>query len=99
MWNACHRRCRAKNITNPRIAGLNMRSGDGWSNGGTPGRKPTRVRESRDSGLGSQNTMNAQRLVIVLLLIASAGTAAQAPRTPDWSRLEDETMKHFQALL
>jgi acetylornithine deacetylase/succinyl-diaminopimelate desuccinylase-like protein len=37
--------------------------------------------------------------VVVLVTILSATVLAQGPRAPDWSRLEDETMQHFQALL
>ena len=29
----------------------------------------------------------------------SAAVLAHSPPTPDWSRLENETMQHFQALL
>jgi len=35
----------------------------------------------------------------LFLLLASAALAAQAPRVPDWTRLQEETMEHFQALL
>jgi acetylornithine deacetylase/succinyl-diaminopimelate desuccinylase-like protein len=31
--------------------------------------------------------------------LAVAALSAQAPAPPDWARLEDETMRHFQALL
>ena len=38
---------------------------------------------------------------ISALTVVAAGVAvlAQTPRAPDWSRLENETMQHFQALL
>src|SRR6266699_3458825 len=40
-----------------------------------------------------------QHLIPVLLLISAAALAAQTPTAPDWTRLQDETMRHFQALL
>lgn len=36
--------------------------------------------------------------MLILLLLASAGGFAQTAQ-PDWKRLEDETMRHFQAIL
>lgn len=32
-------------------------------------------------------------------LAVAAGASAQAPRQPDWASLEDETLRHFQAML
>ena len=41
-----------------------------------------------------------RRLVFVAAALASAAVAiAQAPQQPDWTKLEDETMRHYQALL
>src|SRR5262245_52482892 len=31
--------------------------------------------------------------------IAAAGVAAQTPQQPDWKSIEDETMRHYQAVL
>ena len=41
------------------------------------------------------------RIGTALVLAAVAGTAisAQAPKQPDWKTVEDETMRHFQAVL
>ena len=42
------------------------------------------------------------RRVIVAILVSFLGGSAlsgQSPSSPDWSRIEDETMRHFQALL
>ena len=39
------------------------------------------------------------RFLIASLVCGAASLAAQAPRTPDWARIEAETMEHFQALL
>jgi acetylornithine deacetylase/succinyl-diaminopimelate desuccinylase-like protein len=38
------------------------------------------------------------RLLAAVLLTTTA-LAAQGPAAPDWARLEDETMRHFQAIL
>lgn len=38
-------------------------------------------------------------LLAVAALLAALPAAAQRPRQPDWSALEAETMRHFQALL
>ncbi len=35
----------------------------------------------------------------LLVLLAAASLAAQTPQAPDWAKAEDETMRHFQALL
>ena len=40
-----------------------------------------------------------RRLILLSVLSASAATFAQDRREPDWGRLEQETMHHFQALL
>lgn len=39
------------------------------------------------------------RRIIFLVLAATVSLGAQAPSGPDWSSLEEETMRHFQALL
>ncbi len=39
------------------------------------------------------------RFLIASLVCGAASLAAQAPHTPDWARIETETMEHFQALL
>jgi len=43
--------------------------------------------------------MRVHRWAILVLVAASSGVGAQAARTPDWNRLQDETMQHFQTLL
>ena len=43
--------------------------------------------------------MTVGRLAILLLLSAPAGLLAQAPSQPDWTKLQDETMQHYQAVL
>jgi acetylornithine deacetylase/succinyl-diaminopimelate desuccinylase-like protein len=35
----------------------------------------------------------------LLVLLAAASLTAQTPQAPDWAKAEDETMRHFQALL
>jgi len=40
-----------------------------------------------------------RRAVVVMTLLMSLGASAQTPRGDDWGRLEDETLRHFQALL
>jgi acetylornithine deacetylase/succinyl-diaminopimelate desuccinylase-like protein len=42
--------------------------------------------------------MTVARLTILLTSLLSVATLAQAPQ-PDWTRLQDETMQHYQALL
>lgn len=37
--------------------------------------------------------------VIAAAVVISTGVLAQAPPQPDWARLENETMQHFQALV
>ena len=39
------------------------------------------------------------RTIAALLLVATAIASAQTTSAPDWAALEDETMRHFQALL
>jgi acetylornithine deacetylase/succinyl-diaminopimelate desuccinylase-like protein len=39
------------------------------------------------------------RLLLAALTLATATLAAQTPAPPDWTRLQDETLRHFQALL
>jgi acetylornithine deacetylase/succinyl-diaminopimelate desuccinylase-like protein len=39
------------------------------------------------------------RLVLLIVVMATASLTAQTPQQPDWSTLEAETMRHFQALL
>jgi acetylornithine deacetylase/succinyl-diaminopimelate desuccinylase-like protein len=36
---------------------------------------------------------------LLFVLITAASLTAQTPEAPDWARAEDETMRHFQALL
>ena len=43
--------------------------------------------------------MTAVRQTTLVLAIASATVLAQAPKTPDWKTVEDETMRHYQAVL
>ncbi|HXG88780.1 MAG TPA: M20/M25/M40 family metallo-hydrolase [Vicinamibacterales bacterium] len=40
-----------------------------------------------------------RRLAFLFLIFAATTLTAQTPQQPDWSRLEEETMRHFQALL
>ena len=42
--------------------------------------------------------MLVRPLIVSLAVIASASLLAQPPQ-PDWPRLEEETLQHFQALL
>ena len=39
------------------------------------------------------------RTLTTLLVLTSVALTAQAPAAPDWAKLEEETMRHFQALL
>ena len=39
------------------------------------------------------------RRLILLLVSLAVPAAAQAPKQPDWPRLEEETLRHFQALI
>ena len=39
------------------------------------------------------------RLAVPLAFVASVAVLAQAPRQPDWNALEEETLRHYQALL
>src|ERR1700716_3478627 len=48
---------------------------------------------------GERTRRSAWRLILCSILCASATIRAQGSRQPDWTRLEDETMRHFQALL
>jgi acetylornithine deacetylase/succinyl-diaminopimelate desuccinylase-like protein len=43
--------------------------------------------------------MSFRRLAILVASLTSVAVLAQSPRGPDWTRLQDETMQHFQALL
>jgi acetylornithine deacetylase/succinyl-diaminopimelate desuccinylase-like protein len=43
--------------------------------------------------------MTAARLTTVLITTASVAVLAQAPKQPDWNALQDETMRHYQAVL
>src|SRR5712672_3684092 len=43
--------------------------------------------------------MTAARLATVLITTASVAVLAQAPKQPDWNALQDETMRHYQAVL
>ena len=40
-----------------------------------------------------------RRTSLILVVFATAAVAAQGSPQPDWAKLEDETMRHFQALL
>lgn len=39
------------------------------------------------------------RTIATLLLLGTVALAAQTAQAPEWTKLEDETMRHFQALL
>jgi acetylornithine deacetylase/succinyl-diaminopimelate desuccinylase-like protein len=46
--------------------------------------------------------MTVQKTTVSMVLLAALAfgvASAQSPPQPDWSKLEDETMRHFQALL
>ena len=43
--------------------------------------------------------MTFRRLAIIFASTASVAVFAQAPQEPDWKKLEDETMRHYQAVL
>jgi acetylornithine deacetylase/succinyl-diaminopimelate desuccinylase-like protein len=43
--------------------------------------------------------MRRYTLSFLLWVTTSIALSAQSPRTPDWTRLQDETMQYFQALL
>ena len=43
--------------------------------------------------------MISARLTILVTSIISVAALAQAPAAPDWTKLQDETMQHYQALL
>ena len=43
--------------------------------------------------------MPVRTWIVALAALVSVTVIAQAPPQPDWSRLEAETMQHFQALL
>jgi acetylornithine deacetylase/succinyl-diaminopimelate desuccinylase-like protein len=40
-----------------------------------------------------------RRAAFLFVVLASASLTGQGPAQPDWARAEDETMRHFQALL
>ena len=40
-----------------------------------------------------------RRLILLVLTITTATLTAQTPPSPDWAKLEDETMRHFQTIL
>jgi acetylornithine deacetylase/succinyl-diaminopimelate desuccinylase-like protein len=40
-----------------------------------------------------------RRIAVVFVLFAATVLTAQTPPAPDWTKAEDETMRHFQALL
>ena len=46
-----------------------------------------------------RRTAGSSRLILLFVSLAGAAVLGQGPQQPDWSRLEDETMRHFQALL
>jgi acetylornithine deacetylase/succinyl-diaminopimelate desuccinylase-like protein len=43
--------------------------------------------------------MTAARLTTIGMTLASMTVLAQTPKQPDWKALEDETMRHYQAVL
>src|SRR5256885_1119496 len=43
--------------------------------------------------------MTSKRLVIAALAAATAAVGAQQPAQPDWTTVEGETMRHYQAVL
>ena len=43
--------------------------------------------------------MTAARLTTIAIALASVTVLAQTPKQPDWKALEDETMRHYQAVL
>ena len=43
--------------------------------------------------------MTLGRVTALIAFVASVAVLAQAPRQPDWKALEDETMRHYQAVL
>src|ERR1700674_1291337 len=45
------------------------------------------------------DTMRLGRLALLLASICSVAALAQSPRGPDWAALQDETMRHYQAVL
>ena len=55
---------------------------------------------SRHSGTLWHRRMLPMRYAALLLALAAATSmTAQTPQGPDWAKTEDETMRHFQALL
>jgi acetylornithine deacetylase/succinyl-diaminopimelate desuccinylase-like protein len=40
-----------------------------------------------------------RRIATVFAFVTVTSLTAQTPQSPDWARAEDETMRHFQALL
>jgi acetylornithine deacetylase/succinyl-diaminopimelate desuccinylase-like protein len=40
-----------------------------------------------------------RRVATLFVVLAAASLSAQTPSSPDWAKLEDETLRHFQALL
>src|SRR5688572_4997207 len=43
--------------------------------------------------------MRRSMLLLLLLLAAVSRPAGQTPVQPDWTAIDDETMRHFQALV
>ena len=43
--------------------------------------------------------MRLGRLIVLFTTVASVTAIAQGPQQPDWGALEDEMMRHFQAVL
>ena len=43
--------------------------------------------------------MSFGRVAIIFASTASVAVLAQAPTQPDWVKLQDETMRHYQAVL
>ncbi len=40
-----------------------------------------------------------RRFIVALMTVTAAAVAAQAPREPDWTGFEEETLRHFQTLV
>ena len=40
-----------------------------------------------------------RRIALLFVLLAATSLTAQGPQQPDWAKAEEETMRHFQALL
>ena len=49
--------------------------------------------------MGGTGWMGRMGKALVIAVVAGAALAAQAPKEPDWKAVEEETMRHFQAVL